>query len=206
MASFLKAHQGLEELVLGKRLPRYYGRDLTSLLQSDDDGRVLPRLKRLSCSSAHAAAILPHVKDTLKFLSGIEVNETIVPNEVFEFDYDWEPEHEDDDYETWDDAIPSPWRTALLDALSDCRSLESISVTHHPQIEDLFLLASAVPWIRRFDYPDFTYLVTDTNVERVGSSIYSGRVEFTLNDDPSVHPIVVFALFEISGADHTGCS
>lgn len=154
-----------------------------------------------------AAAILPHVKGTLEFLSGIEVNETVVLFEFFDpdLDPDWEPEHEGQDDDIWDCAILSPWRSAFLDALCDCRSLRSISVGHHARIEDMFLLASAVPWIQRFDYLDSTHS-TDINVEKVCSFTYSGRAELTLKDDPSVRPIVVFALFEVSGADHPGSS
>lgn len=203
MAPFLKAHDVIEDLAIGRMLPGYQGGDFASLLRSEDGSRVLPCLKRLDCSSLQAVAILPHVNDTLETLSGVEVNETIILNDFFDFDHDWEPDDDDNEDETWYGSIASPWRTAFLDALSTCRSLKTVSVIHHPRFEDMFLLASAVPWIQRFDYPDCTH-VANADVEQVCSLAYSDIAELMLKDDPSVVSIVVFAILQVSGANHSG--
>ncbi|THH18717.1 hypothetical protein EW146_g2302 [Bondarzewia mesenterica] len=157
LVQFLKAHPGIEELVLGRMLPgrswEEFGLALHGAEEGAEDKPVLPRLKMLECSSAQAAALLMRPIETLETLSGVEVHDTIALDDYFSWDDEWEEEHAEDPEEDGSEPIPSPWRDQFLTRLRACPSVRRLGVFNRAgaDIRQLDVLATVTPHLTRLD-------------------------------------------------------
>jgi hypothetical protein len=116
LTNFFLAHPALEDVALA---PMMIGRAWS---EADLPSGVLPKLRRLTCSSFWAAALLKQPSSRpLETLEGVDLYDMIKADDYFSWD-------EDGDEDNGNDEQPSPWKALFLERLERHSSVKRISI------------------------------------------------------------------------------